>query len=135
MSYNAANLSSGNHKLQATVTSNNGSSATSSVVNFTVSTDSTAPDEIENLGATWGGGSITFNWTNPTETDFKLVRIKVYTGPLYTKLYRTVEVTSPGTTATLAGLFGTFKFVFHTVDNSGNQSPGIERYYSPGGSP
>ena len=133
VSYNSANLSSGNHKLQATVTSNNGSSATSDVVNFTVSTDSTAPDEIENLSATWGGGSITFNWTNPTETDFKLVRIKVYTGPLYSKLYRTVEVTKPGTTTTLAGLFGTFKFVFHTVDTSGNQSPGIERYYSPGG--
>jgi penicillin-binding protein 1C len=133
ISYNAANLSAGSHKLQATVTTNNDSTASSDIVNFTVSTDSTPPNEIDNLQATWGGGSITFNWTNPSDTDFKLVRIKVYTGPLYSKLYRTVEVTRPGTTATLTGLFGTFKFVFHTVDDSGNQSPGIERYYSPGG--
>ena len=130
--YNAANLSAGNHKLQATVTSNNGSSNASSIVNFTVSTDSDPPNEIDNLQAVWSGGSITFTWTNPTDTDFKLVRIKVYYGLLYAKLYRTVEVTKPTANTSLVGLFGTYKFVFHTVDDSGNQSPGIERYYSPG---
>ncbi len=133
ISYNAANLSAGSHKLFSTVTSNSGSTASSEVINFTVSTDSTSPDEIDNLQATWGGGSIAFTWSNPNDTDFKLVRLKVYTGPLYTKLYRTVEISKPANTTTLTGLFGTFKFVFHTVDTSGNQSPGIERYYSPGG--
>ena len=132
MSYNSTNLSAGSHELQATVTSNSGSIATSSIVNFTVSTDSSPPNEISNLTAVWGAGSITFTWINPTDADFKLVRIKVYSGPLYTKLYRTVEVTKPTVTATLSGLSGTFKFVFHTVDLSGNQSAGIERYYTPG---
>ena len=102
------------------------------MVNFTVSTDSSPPGEIDSLRAVWGGGTIAFTWTNPTDADFKLVRIKVYTGALYNTLYRTVEVAKPGAAATLTGLFGTYKFVFHTVDDSNNQSSGIERFYTPG---
>ncbi|MEK7202503.1 MAG: PBP1A family penicillin-binding protein [Patescibacteria group bacterium] len=131
ISYNANNLSAGSHKLQATVTSNSGSSATSDIVNFDVSTDSAPPDEVSKLLGITAGGQIIFTWNNPTDSDFKLVRIKVYSGaPTYATLYRTVEVSKPSQTATITGLSGTFRFVVHTVDITGNQSDGIERYYS-----
>ncbi|MEK7171053.1 MAG: transglycosylase domain-containing protein [Patescibacteria group bacterium] len=131
MSYNAGLLADGDHKLQATVTSNNGSSATSGVVNFIVISDHTPPSEVSSLIGLTGGGQIVLSWINPTDIDFQLVRIKIYSGaPGYSNLYRTVEVAKPGKTVTIGGLSGTLRFMVHAVDNVGNQSDGIERYYS-----
>lgn len=125
LTYNGNSLSEGIHHVSAVVTSNNNSTATSDDVVFSVSNDTTPPDEITNLHYTAKLGSVTFTWTNPTQSDFKLVRINVYSGPpVYNNLYRTVEVPAPGQTATLSGLLGSFKFVFRTVDTSGNQSTG-----------
>jgi len=123
LTYTTNNLSPGNHSITGVVTSTNNSTATVTH-SFKVIKDTTPPKEITGLTHTFTAlGTVKFNWVNPTDTDFKLVRIKVYSYPGEV-LSRTVDVLSPTATATLSGLTGVWKFVFQTVDTSNNESVG-----------
>jgi hypothetical protein len=76
--------------------------------------------EVSNISATPGVRSITLNWVNPTDTDFKQVWISISpnTGVIY----------APSTnTLAIAGLNenNNYTFTIRTEDNDGNISTGV----------
>ena len=125
--YDTSLLANGTHQLTAVVTSNSNSTATDQV-SFTVNKDTTPPGEITGLNHVFGptSGVVTFNWINPTDSDFKLVRLRIYTSP-GNVLTQTFDINSPGVSITLTGIPGTWNFVFKTVDTSNNESAGVSQ--------
>jgi 1A family penicillin-binding protein len=132
-SYNASNLSNGSHSIAAVVTSNSGASS-STQISVTVTNDTTPPSNVTGYNGLAGPGSgkATLSWINPTNTDFKSVKIYVYidaTGVLV----RTVEVAKPGINTTITSLnSGTaYKFTAKSVDTSNNESSGVNVILTP----
>lgn len=123
--YNASNLSNGTHSITAVVTSNNGSTK-STTITVTVSSDTTPPGEVTNFTGSQAGllsGSVKLSWTNPTDSDFKSV--KIYTYRNGTVLTSTDEILKPGTSIILTGLTpGIYHFTAKTLDTFGNESVG-----------
>ncbi len=126
VSYNFDQLSNGSHTIKALMTSNGGSTATDSIT-INVSRDTTPPAEVTNFSGTQKllpSGSVKLTWTNPTDHDFKSVKIYSYLNQ--TTLVRTNEILKPGETITLTGLApGVYSFVAKTNDSSGNESSGV----------
>jgi len=123
--YNANNLSSGSHTISIVMTSNNGSTRTDQV-SVTVSNDTTPPGEVSSFsGSQQQPGVVRLSWTNPTDPDFKSVKIYSYFNSP-SNLVRTNEILKPGREITLTGLApGLYYFVARTVDLVGNESSGI----------
>ncbi len=125
-SYNANLLSSGSHRITAVVTSNNGSTRSTSIT-VTVSSDTTPPGEVSNFTGSQTGlpaGSVRLTWVNPTDNDFKSVKIQALRNG--TLPAGSVEVAKPGQTTIFAGLTpGIYHFIAKTTDLSGNESSGV----------
>lgn len=119
-SYNSSLLANGNHTVTATVTSVNGATA-SNQISIQVNRDTTPPGEITNLNYVKGLNLITFTWKNPTDADFKSVKLYI-TGTQQ----RTIEIAKPNQSTIVTGLTaGSYHFLFKTVDVTGNESDGI----------
>jgi len=126
ISYNTKNLSSGNHTIGALVTSNNGSTASDSIT-VKVVNDTTPPDNVSNVSCSSPSpGTANLSWTNPTNPDFKLVRIYIYFNPGSVQARPPVEVNKPGSSTTITSLLPSqYRFVFKSVDESSNESSGV----------
>lgn len=125
--YNTSSLSSGDHTISAVVTSNNGATATTRI-GITVSNDTTPPKNVTGFNGIQGpgNGKITLSWINPTDSDFKSVRITTYKDSSGA-LVQSTEVSSPTNSLTVNGLTsGTaYRFTAQSVDTSGNVSSGV----------
>lgn len=132
-SYNASNLSNGQHTLSAAVISNSGSSA-STEITFNVSNDTIAPPNVINPTVEKGNqpGELVMAWENPASPDYSFVRIYIYIDATNT-LVRTVEVPKPGEDITVTGLTSNIqhRILFKSVDAAGNESVGVIRYQTP----
>jgi len=130
--YNANNLSSGEHQLSATAVDQKGMSA-KSVLTFNVIKDTTPPGDVSNVTANPGSGKITLFWKNPSDND--LVKIKIYkslvAGSLGTPLAEEIPA-SPDTLGsyTVSGLnSGTvYYFTLRPIDTSGNENKSTAQY-------
>jgi membrane peptidoglycan carboxypeptidase len=128
-SYNANNLSPGVHTVRVLMTSNNGSTR-SDQISVNVVNDTTPPGEVTGFSGSQLGlpsGSVKLSWINPSDSDFKSVKIYTYKGaPAFNILDRVNEILKPGQTITLTGLTpGQYKFIAKTTDNAGNESAGV----------
>lgn len=125
--YNASLLSNGDHTITALVTSTNGSTKSTSVT-VNVSNDTQPPGEVSAFEASQTGlpsGSIKLSWKNPTDNDFKSVKIYVYRNGV-TFIPPAREVLKPGNSLTIPGLTpGIYHFTAKTVDTSNNESAGV----------
>ncbi len=82
------------------------------------STDTTPPAALTNVTCTENTGtSVTFSWTNPSDSDY--ASMKIYNGNTFV-----ATVNQPATTYTVTGLTGgtEYTFNFKSVDTSGNES-------------
>ncbi len=131
--YDSASLSNGTHKLSAIVTSNSGATA-SDEINIKVEKDITAPGNVTGFDGLPGpgAGKVTLFWTDPTDSDFTLVRIFVYIDNTNT-LVRTVDVAKGVQGATISSLIGgvPYRFTARSMDSSGNLSSGVTRILTP----
>ncbi len=128
--HDAGTLSNGTHKLSATVTSVNGATA-STQINIKVEKDLTPPGNITNINQLLGfpgSGQISFTWNDPTDSDFDKVRIFVYKNS-NNNLEQTIDVVKGVQARTISSLTsGTaYRFVFRSMDTSGNLSSGETR--------
>jgi len=131
-SYDSNKLSEGSHTLTAVVSSNSGSTATASI-SFTVTKDTTAPGNVTNYqGSKTGSGRISLSWTNPTDSDFKSVKIYVYKDQT-SELVQTIEILKPSQSTTIIGLTTgvAYRFTARSVDQSGNESSGATLIFTP----
>lgn len=132
ISYNANNLSAGNHQIKVKVIDNKDQSAENTVTIVT-SGDKTPTATPTNISLTPGTGSITVSWKNPNDADFSSVRIysSNYSGQIG-NVYPTDIAGSPGSTSshTITGLTSGKKYYFtlHSVDKSGNENQSAVQY-------
>lgn len=126
--YSTTFLSEGTHNLTAVVTSNGGSTASDNI-KFKVKKDTTPPANVTGFTCTpIGGGKVTLTWVNPTDSDFKLVRIYINFHPSGSSARSPVEVNKPGTSVTISSLApSSYSFIAKSVDETGNESSGVER--------
>lgn len=131
--YNADNLSNGTHTITAIVTSGNGSTANAQS-SFKVERDTTPPANVTGYSGNSGPGSgkVSLFWVNPTDPDFKLVRIYVYLDASNT-LVRTVEINKPGQSVVISSLTSlvAHRFIAKSVDESNNESSGVTVILTP----
>lgn len=127
ITYDTSLLASGNHTVGAIVTSTTGATAGTQIT-VSVNRDSTPPANITGLNGAQGpgAGKVTLSWVNPLDTDFRSVKIYVYVD-LTGVLGQTLEVSSPGTSLTIADLTTGvgYRFVVKSVDTAGNESTGM----------
>ncbi|MEX1052178.1 MAG: transglycosylase domain-containing protein [Patescibacteria group bacterium] len=132
-SYDSALLSNGTHKLSATVTSVNGATK-SADINFKIEKDTTPPGNVSGYNGVPGPGSgkATLFWTDPTDSDFTLVRIFVYIDNTNT-LVRTIDVAKGVQGTTVASLISgvPYRFVARSMDATGNLSSGVTVILTP----
>lgn len=129
--YNTSALSSGSHTIAATVKSVNGSTATTSIT-VTVSKDTTPPGNVTGFNGIAGAGKVTLSWVNPSDSDFKSVKIYVYVDAT-SVLDRVVEVDKPTSSDVISSLTSgkAYRFVAKSVDTSGNESSGVSVILTP----
>ncbi len=128
LTYDAANLTSGNHEILAEITDNYGARARTSVL-VIIARDQTPPGPVTNLSAQSVGllsGGVKLSWKNPSENDLFKVRIyRSTTSGQLGSLIGEVEVTA-GTqaSATLSGqaIGTTYYFTVRPVDEAGNEN-------------
>jgi membrane carboxypeptidase/penicillin-binding protein PbpC len=129
--YNADLLSQGSHTIAATVRSVSGSTATSTIT-ITVNKDTTPPSNITNFNGISGPQRVALSWTNPSDSDFALVRIYVYLDST-SALVSTVEVAKPGASTLVNSLQSgkAYRFLAKSVDTTGNESSGVTIFVTP----
>lgn len=102
----------------------NGNNSNGSAINGTP-IDLTPPDEVTNLMATTGDGTVTLTWTDPTTSDYQKVEIAY--------LLDTIEVAKGLQTKEITNLTnGTlYDFVVKTIDTNENKSSGTQISKTP----
>lgn len=131
--YDADDLSNGNHKLTVVVTSTKDATATTEI-NFKVDKDNTPPGDVTSYNGVPGPGTgrVTLTWTDPTDEDLDVIVIYVYIDNTNT-LVRTIEVDKGDELLTIDLLTKgvPYKFVAKSRDLIGNESSGKEVFITP----
>jgi len=132
VSYNANNLSSGEHKITATVVNSNQMNSSSSVT-INVIKDTIPPKDVSEVGITGSIGSAILSWKNPSDTD--LVKVVIYVSLVSGTLgasYQNEILVNPSakTSQTISGLVSGSKYYFtiRTVDSSANYNNSVIQY-------
>lgn len=130
--YNANNLSTGQHTLSVKVTDNHDLTANNSIT-INIMKDTTASANVGGVNLTSSvSKTITINWTNPNDSDLITVRIYVSTVSGNIGVKNTDVTVTPNTTTsrTITNLVsGTrYYFTLHPIDNSGNENDSVTQY-------
>lgn len=131
--YNANNLSSGNHQLSATAVDQKGMSAKNTIT-INVVKDTTLPGNVSSVNITPGSKSVTIAWKNPADSD--LWKIKIYKsivsgilGEISQELAATPNTTQNSIISGLTS--GTiYYFTLRPLDSSGNENSSAIQYSS-----
>lgn len=128
--YNANNLSGGNHQLTATVVDQSGMSTKSSI---TIKSSQTEPGNVTNVSLTPGTKTVTISWKNPSDSD--LAKVKIYKSITNGSLGSWIGVDIPAnpsenSTYTVTGLnsITTYYFTIRPVNNSGIENSSTTQY-------
>lgn len=129
--FNTSQLSQGQNTITAVVKSNSGSTARTSIT-IIVSNDQTPPSNVTGFNGVASSGSVFLTWINPTDSDFRLVRIYVFQDN-NNALVRTIEINSPTQFVTIPSLLGgrAYRFTARSVDTAQNESSGVSIILTP----
>lgn len=92
-----------------------------------MATDETPPGDITNCSYEEKGEAVSFNWTNPSDSDYSGVEIRVASLDENESTFKTYFVSSKFSSFTVEELTNnvTYSFTFIAVDSSKNRSEGI----------
>ncbi len=132
MSYDAKQLTNGNHTIVAEAQDGNGRKNKTSI-SITVDKESNAPGNVSGVTITPGKGQIQINWQNPNDSDLSKTRVYVSesSGSLGLR-YASEPESKSGTTSnlTLTGLSSgqRYYFTLRPVDTNQNENQSTTQY-------
>ncbi len=132
ISYDARNLTNGNHTVTAEAKDVDGRTSKASVV-ITVNKEATPPGDVNGVSVIPGKGQATINWINPADADLSRMRIYISEAPGEIGLrYSGEPVVGHGTatSVTIGGLTSgkTYYFTLHPVDTNNNENQSTTQY-------
>jgi len=130
--YNAGNLSNGNHQISATVVDQKGMSSKNTVT-INVAKDTTSPGNVSSASASAGSKKVTLSWKNPSDSDLWKIRIykSIVSGVLGTALSEEIVATPNASSSYIvtdltAGT--TYYFTIRPIDSSNNENGSSTQY-------